>query len=80
MFKAQGGDGPGSHQRQRQTNAKAQHQRGAQENFFSCKQISSTVMDAGQGISPPVRPNSTICPVVTLAAIKAPVDLRAWAR
>lgn len=35
------------------------------ENFFSCKQISSTVMDAGQGISPPVRPNSTICPVVT---------------
>ncbi|GHK53721.1 hypothetical protein KPZU09_34570 [Klebsiella pneumoniae] len=31
-------------------------------------------MDAGQGISPPVRPNSTICPVVT-AAIKAPVDL-----
>ena len=32
---------------------------------FSCRQISSTVMDAGQGISPPVRPNITICPVVT---------------
>ena len=32
---------------------------------FNCRQISSTVMAAGQGISPPVSPNSTICQVVT---------------
>lgn len=74
MFKAQGGDGPGSHQRQRQTNAKAQHQRGAQENFFSCKQISSTVMDAGQG-SAPGQAKQHDLPCRHLAAIKAPVDL-----
>src|SRR5205814_1893586 len=33
--------------------------------FFSCRHSSSTVMAAGQGTSPPVRPNTTICPVVT---------------
>ncbi len=45
------------------------------ENFFSCKQISSTVMDAGQGISPPGQAKQHDLPGRHLAAIKAPVDL-----
>ena len=45
------------------------------ENFFSCKQISSTVMDAGQGISPPAQAKQHDLPGRHLAAIKAPVDL-----
>ncbi len=44
------------------------------ENFFSCKQISSTVMDAGQGISPGQAKQHDL-PGRHLAAIKAPVDL-----
>ena len=31
---------------------------------FSCKHNNKTVIEAGQGINPPVKPNMTICPVL----------------
>ena len=39
-------------------------------NSFTWMQSSKTVMAAGQGIRPPVRPNRIICPVVTLRFAK----------
>ena len=39
-------------------------------NRFSCKHNKSTVIEAGHGIKPPVKPNTTICPVVTSRLVK----------
>ncbi len=50
---------------------------------LSCRHSSSTVIDAGHGIRPPVRPNSTIWPVVTSRPAKrrwmSSACSRAWA-
>ncbi len=47
---------------------------------FSWMQSSSTVIAAGHGMSPPVRPNMTIWPVVTLRPAKRLRISSAWAR